>query len=471
MRGFIEFTTPDYLFGWLNLDVCARLDAFLAAVRRRESPRLMLFAPPRHGKSEIVSRKFPAYALGRYPDLSIMATSYGADLSSRINRDVQRLIDEPGYQTLFPETWLAGTPGRSSPGTWARNNDIFEVVGHKGSYRSAGVGGGITGMGGEILLIDDPIKDAKEASSAVTRELIWDWYRQTFYTRRAPGAGIALIATRWHIDDLPGRLIDAMANAGEQWEIVSYPAIAEHDEPHRRAGEPLHPERYDLEALQATRTALGSYAWQALYQQRPIAREGGMFKRRWFEVVAAAPAVSYQIVRSWDLAATEAGGDYTVGVRMSRDQNGVFYVEHVERLQGSAFEVERTIMNYATSDGRGVTIRLPQDAGQAGKSQVKSYAALLAGWNLSIERETGSKEVRAASFAAQCEAGNVKLVAGPWHQAFFDEIANFPLSPHDDQVDAAVGAFTVLVDTPAMVISAEALRNAATPPPGRRFRR
>lgn len=175
--------TPEYQFGWFNRDVCNRLDAFLAAVVRRQGPRLMLFAPPRHGKSELVSRKFPAYAFGRYPDLSILATSYGADLSSRVNREVQRLIDEPRYSELFPETMLSGS-GRPTSGVWARNNDIFEVVGRRGSYRSAGVGGGITGMGGDILIVDDPVKDAAQANSEVYRQSVWDWATPRIVSQR-----------------------------------------------------------------------------------------------------------------------------------------------------------------------------------------------------------------------------------------------------------------------------------------------
>ena len=456
MEEFVAFTTPEYQFGWFNRDVCRRLDAFLAAVARRESPRLMLFAPPRSGKSELVSRKFPAYALGRYSNLSILATSYGSDLSSRINRDVQRLIDDPHYSILFPETVLSGSALRPPVvGTWSRNSDIFEIVGHKGSYRSAGVGGGITGMGGDILIIDDPVKDAAQAASSVYRESVWDWYRATFYTRRAPGAGILLIATRWHLDDLPGRLLAAMENEGEHWDVASYQAIADDDEPHRKSGEALQPERYDLDALTATKAAIGSYTWESLYQQRPVAREGAMFKRHWFAEKIIHPErvpAGTRWVRHWDLAATaRKTAARTAGVKLGRTPSGGYVVGHVVTTQSEGNAVRELIQMQAVLDGRNIEISLPQDPGQAGKVQARDFVAMLAGWNVHAEPETGDKMTRAAPFAAQCEAGNVQIVAGGWNDLFFDELCNFPSGAFKDQVDASSGAFGRLTQPEAPV--------------------
>lgn len=198
--GFIYATCPYYLMGWVHEEVCAALDAFLLDVMEGRSPRLMITMPPRSGKSEIASRRFPAYALGRNPDLSIIATSYSADLASRMNRDVQRIIESEEYRAIFPGVHL---PGKNS--SQFRTSDFFEVEGHNGGYRSAGVGGGITGMGGNILLLDDVLKDRASADSPTIRQNIWDWYTSTLYTRLAPGGGIIVIQTRWHPvkDDTP----------------------------------------------------------------------------------------------------------------------------------------------------------------------------------------------------------------------------------------------------------------------------
>ena len=180
---------------------------------------------------------------------------------------------------------------------------------------------------------------------------------------------------------------------------------------------------------------------------RPAA--GEYFRRSWFPVVNAAPAEARRI-RGWDLAGglaeTGARPDWTAGVRLARDRDGIFYVEHVERLQGSANDVERAIRNLAQSDGTQVSIALPQDPGQAGKAQAQSLTRLLSGYRVKSRPVTGSKTVRAMPFSAQAEAGNVKLVAGPWNADFLSELENFPAGRHDDQVDAACEAFNALTD-------------------------
>ncbi len=165
LAGFVRATAPGYLMGWVHERICAELNVFLTAVATGESPRLMLCMPPRHGKSELASRRFPAYVFGRYPDMSIIGTSYSADLSSRLNRDVQRVMEQPEYQAIFPETRLSAKNIRAvASGNYLRNSDLFEIVDHRGTYRSAGVGG-ITGMGGDILIVDAPFKERAEADS------------------------------------------------------------------------------------------------------------------------------------------------------------------------------------------------------------------------------------------------------------------------------------------------------------------
>lgn len=251
LSNFVLETTPGYQMGWVHREICDELDGFLQDIADKKSPRLIICMPPRSGKSEIVSRSFPAYAFGLHPDMQIIATSYSADLTQRFSRDVQRKIDDPKYAEIFPETSLNSKNVKTTSfGSFIRTAELFEIVGHRGAYRAAGVGGGITGMGADILCIDDPVKDRRDANSATIREALWDWYTSTAYTRLSPGGGVIVMCTRWHMDDLVGRLLDRAASGeGEQWRVINYPAIAEHDEPHRKAGEALHPERYDLNAL------------------------------------------------------------------------------------------------------------------------------------------------------------------------------------------------------------------------------
>lgn len=265
-----------------------------------------------------------------------------------------------------------------------------------------------------------------------------------------PGAAIVLVLTRWHPDDLAGRLLDEMENGtGESWEVLSLPAIAEgpDDALHREIGEPLWPGVFGLNELEAIKKAIGPREWSALYQQQPTPGEGTLFKTGMFPVVEAARAGGV-IVRRWDLAATKQVGtrdpDWTVGVKMARYPDGHYCILDVARLRGDPQEVEASIRNTAAQDGRAVQIVLPQDPGQAGKSQADYFIRMLAGYRVRTERETGDKATRAAPFSSQANAGNVSLLRAPWNRVFLEELGQFPAGSHDDQVDAASGAFSAL---------------------------
>lgn len=442
LEDFIRFTYPNYDFGWFNEELAASLTQFVQDVVDGKQPRLMIFAPPRSGKSEQVSRRLPAWALGKHPDLQFIGASYSADLANRMSRDVQRIIEGDNYDQVFPDVKLP----QKGDTNHTRTQDLFEIVGHKGAYRAAGVGGGITGMGADIGVIDDPVKDAKEANSKTYRDSVWEWYTTTFYTRLSPKSGILLCMTRWHEDDLAGRLLKAAESGdGDQWQVIDYPAIAEKDEQHRKEGEALHPERFPLSRLVKIMRAIGSRAWNALYQGRPTSKTGGIFLTDRLVTVDAIPAgVIIKRVRAWDFAATKDGGDYTVGVLMGEGSDDRFYILDVVRGQYSALDVESVLKATASRDGYKVEIRLPQDPGAAGKAQAQRQVGLLKGYNAKSERMTGDKVTRASAFAAQVEAGNVVLLRGSWNDAFINELNDFPLGKNDDQVDAAADAFNNL---------------------------
>lgn len=256
--------------------------------------------------------------------------------------------------------------------------------------------------------------------------------------------GLVSHNTRWHEDDLAGRIL--ASEDGPNWTVVSLPALAEDNDPLGRApGAALWSARFDEVDLERIRTVLGTQSFTALYQQRPTALEGGLFKRAWFDIVQAVPSAA-QRVRYWDKAGTDAGGDYTAGALIAMDGDGVFYVENVVRGQWSALERERIIRQTAELDGRNVPIWVEQEPGSGGKESAQATVRALAGWNVYAERVTGDKLTRAQPFAAQCEARNVKVVKGGWNAAFLDELTMFPNGRHDDQVDAAAGAFNMLVD-------------------------
>ena len=431
---FTLHTKPDYLLGWVHKEVCHELDRFLQDVADKKSPRLIITMPPRSGKSELVSRRFPAFALGRNPELQIIATSYSSDLSQRFNRDVQRVIDDEKYFDLFPNTRLSNSRVRTdSRGSYIRTSDLFEIVGHAGAYRSCGVGGGITGQGADILIIDDPIKDRAQAGSKTIRDSIWDWYTSTAYTRLSPGGGVIVMATRWHTDDLIGRLIQRMGE-GDTFRIVNYPAIAEHDELHRKAGEALHPERYPLSTLLQIQKTIGSRDWEALYQQHPVPDGGALFKLEWFRrwTATSLPPEFDHTLMSWDMTFKDSkNSDYVVGQVWGKKGPNFYLLDQV-RGQWDFVKTKEMVRVLAHKWPR-VVRKLVEDKanGSAVISELKSTVS-----GFVPITPTESKEARASSVTPYFEAGNVFIPedsAAPWVPHYVSELLEFPAGSHDDQ--------------------------------------
>lgn len=461
LRMFVCVSMPAYRMGWVHKKICAELDAFLAAVVARKSPRLMLALPPRHGKSELASRRFPAYVLGRYPDMSIIGTSYGADLASRMNRDVQRIMETPIYAEMFPASSLSGKNVRTtSSGSYLRNSDIFEIVGHAGSYRSAGVGGGITGMGCDIAIVDDPFKSRAEADSPTVRNNVWEWYTSTLYTRLAPGGGVILIGTRWHMDDLSGRLLEAARmGAGDQWRVVNFPAIAEADEENRKAGEALHPERYPLEQLLAIKKAIGTRDWEALYQQHPTPDGGNIFKKEWLRYYTPSelPGSFDQVLLSWDMTFKEGDdNDFVVGQAWGRKGADKYLLDQIRGRMGftetlSAFKMLAARWPQASR-------KLVEDKAN-GPAVIDSLKHAVSG--IIPVNPDGSKTARAYAVTTAFEAGNVHIPAPAscsWAGEYVAELTQFPGAMHDDQVDATTQALRDMERRPGLNINPAILR-------------
>ena len=397
----------------------------LQRVTDGEIDRLMVFMPPRHGKSELVTVRYMAWRLLRQPTMRGIVAAYNQTLASRFSRSIRRIVGEQ----------MQLSDDRTAAHEW----DLPDG----GGLRAVGVGAGVTGFGGDLVVIDDPVKSRAEASSAAYRERVWDWYTNDLYTRLQPDAAMVLIMTRWHEDDLAGRLL---AREPERWTVINLPAEAEDGDPLGRAMcEPLNAEWFGREKLAEIRGTLGN-AYYALYQQRPQPLEGGLFKRDWFEIVDALPADAQVEARAryWDRAATAGGGDWTVGVRMARTRDGMYYVEDVVRGQWSPGERDRVMLQTAQMDGADVRIVIEQEPGAAGKDVIAHATRMLAGYSVKADRVTGSKELRAEPLAAQMQVGNVRVVRARWNADFVDELLAFPTGAHDDQVDAAAGAFQAL---------------------------
>lgn len=303
LLSFAQYTNPAY-------EAAPHHELIAEALERVEqglTKRLMIAMPPRHGKSELASRRFPSYYMGRNVDKQIIAASYNSDLANDFGREVRNIVDSPEFGMLF-DVKLA--QDSKAANRWHTNAG--------GMYVAAGVGTAITGRGADILLIDDPFKDRQEADSELQRERVWDWYTSTAYTRLMPGGAIIVINTRWHDDDLSGRLLQEQETGGDKWEVLSLPAIS-------TKGEALWPAWYPLERLEQIKGVLPARDWNSLYQQNPIPDDGDYFKTDWFGEYDELPKL-LNIYGASDYAVTDDGGDFTEHGIFGVDQNANIYV-------------------------------------------------------------------------------------------------------------------------------------------------
>jgi predicted phage terminase large subunit-like protein len=450
LLSFIQYTNPDYSANWHHKLICKRLDEFM---RDPDKSRLMVFVGPRRGKSEIVSRRFPAYFFGHNPDAQIIATSYGADLAQRMNRDVQRVIDSPQYQELFPETQLSGKNVKtSSLGNYVRTSDLFEIVGRKGAYRSAGVGGGITGQGADLALIDDPLKDMAEAMSATRKQVIWDWYTSTLYTRLSKVGKVVIILTRWAEDDLAGRLLKEAKTNGEadQWDILCFPEeydpdhpYADPDDPRTEKGEILWPEWFPEEKVKKTKASVGSKVWGSLFQQSPAPDGGAIFKSQWFQYFKEPPEFEY-ICSSWDCAFKDsASSDFVAGGVWGVAGANKYLIYLIRERLSFVDTVKEMLRVHNMFPNQRFMLVEDKANGPAVVSTLKNKIPALITYS-----PKESKESRANAVSPQYEAGNIWLPDKYYEpnrsrhawcmkhlDDYIEEHKNFPFGGNDDTVD------------------------------------
>lgn len=456
--NFTCYTFPEFEVNWHHREMCRVLNRFIAG----EFKRLIVCQPPRTGKSELVSRRLPAYLLGKNPDMKIVAASYSASLASAMNRDVQRIIDSEKYRELFPDTVLprtmvvAKTEEEKRIGGYIRNSSLFEIVGRRGAYRSAGVGGGVTGSGGDYLIIDDPCKNREEADSPVYRQRVWDWYRSTLYTRQEKDARILVTVTRWHEDDLVGRLLNLAREEPEadQWAVVSLPMVCEGagsgmiTDP-RPLGEPLWPNKYPASQIPAMKASAGSRDWAALHQQRPAPEDGLIVKKEWWRYYTKLPEAFEQIIQAWDL--TFSGGpasDFVVGVVLGRKGANIYLLDMV-RGRLSFTESLNAISALSKRWPRAEAKYVEQAAN--GHALIDTLRDRVSG--LIAVKPLGSKVARANAVAPRIEAGNVHLPdksIAPWTVDVVNEWTSFPAGANDDIVDAMSHGIAKLAQIPTM---------------------
>ncbi|RJQ26417.1 hypothetical protein C4577_03635 [Candidatus Parcubacteria bacterium] len=445
---FTRYTFPTYIAEPAHELIASKLDDVING----RIKRLMISIPPQHGKSELASVRMPAFWLGKRPDDPIILCSYGASLAESKSRQARQVVESREYNLLFQ-----GASTRKD----SRSISEWQINQGRGYLVAAGVSGPITGKGCMLGIIDDPLKDWQEAQSQTIRDACWDWYRTTFLTRVWEAGAIIVIQTRWHEDDLAGRLIKEQPG---KWEVLRLPAIAETqnerdendeflglsrgnvDPLGRSPGDPLCPRRYSLEALESLRNAVGPSGFAALYQGVPRATEGNQFHRNWFQLTESVPYEAKR-VRAWDKAGTKGEGDYTVGALVAMHE-GKFYVEDIVRGRWLAGERDKIMRTTAEQDAtrykNKVVIWVEQEPGSGGKDSAQSSIQLLAGFPVYVDKVSGPKEVRANPFAAQGFAMNVYMKRGPWNTDLLNEFLAFPNGKHDDIVDAVCMAFNKL---------------------------
>jgi predicted phage terminase large subunit-like protein len=407
----------------------------LMRVFNGECKRLIINVPPRYSKTELAVVNFVAWAMGKVPDSEFIHASYSAQLAANNSAQIRSMVQHEDYQRIFPDCAL-DSDARSH---WTTTKG--------GVMYAAGAGGTITGFGagkhrdgfGGCILIDDPHK-ADEARSDVIRENVIDWFQNTLESRRnSPDTPIVLIMQRLHERDLAGWLLNG--GNGEEWDHVCLPAIQDD-------GSALWEDKHKIEDLRRMEQA-APYVFAGQYMQSPAPAEGGLFKPDQLQVIDALPAQQITWVRGWDLASTTTG-DYTAGVKLGKLPDGRFIIANVVRIRVGPDERDAAITNTAAVDGFNVKISIPQDPGQAGKTQVLYLTRALSGYRVTSSPESGDKVTRAEPVAAQVNIGNVMMLRGEWNEQLKDEMRMFPNGANDDQVDGLSRAFGELIGNQAM---------------------
>jgi predicted phage terminase large subunit-like protein len=418
--AFTEWTFPKYLAGPSHRIIAEQLER----VERGEIDRLMLLVPPRHGKSELASRRFPAYYLGRHPNRQFISASASAMLAEEFGRDVRNTIASEDYAQVF-DTRLA--EDSQAKGRWN--------TAQGGSYYAIGRDSQVMGKGAHVLLIDDPFAHMAEAQSELIRKSVWNWYTGTLYNRLEDHGAIILINHRMHDADLSGMLLQQQAAGGDKWEVVELKAIDD-------AGNALWPEKYPIEALERIKrniSVVSTRDWTALYQQNPVPDEGDYFKSEWIKPTDIMPAQNtLRVYGGSDYAVTSDGGDYTVHCVLGVDPDDRLYLLDLWRKQASSNEwieswcdlvLKWKPMEWAEEQGQirsGVGPFLERRAREKKAYCVRSQFPT-----------RGDKAVRAQSIRGRMASSGLYVSSSvPWRADFESELLRFPAGVHDDQVDA-----------------------------------
>ncbi len=411
----------------------------LMGVERGDKDRVCVNIPPRHGKSQLVSIFFPAWYLGRNPDKKVMMVSHTTDLAVDFGRKVRNLISDPKFQAIFPTVQLA--KDSKSAGRWNTNQG--------GEYYACGVGSALAGRGAHLLLVDDPHSEQDVINgNFIVFEKAYEWYTFGARTRLMPGGSVAIIQTRWHMDDLTGRVVKDMKNneRSDQFEVVEFPAILEIENDTGEITEkPLWPEFFDLEALGRTKASMPTYQWNAQYQQQPTAEEAAVVKREWWRIWESenAPACEY-IIMSLDSAAEKHNrADFTAlttwGVFLNEEEgayNIILLNSIKKRLEFPELK-EMALEEYQDWEPDAFIVE-KKSSGTALYQEMRRMGLPVS--EFTPHRGSGDKLARLNSVSDIVQSGLVWVPQTRWGEEVIEEIAGFPFMSNDDLVDSTVMA-------------------------------
>lgn len=405
------------------------LDDLLQQVAEGKLKRLIVTMPPRHGKSERVSKKFPAWFLGNHPTEEVIIASYSIDLA----RDFSRIARD----TFMRHTEVFG----QQVDTRNQSAESWGISGHRGRLTAAGVGGGITGKGAAVAIVDDGLRNYQDAQSQTIRDTLWHWYKSTLYTRLTPTGAVIVVMTRWHEDDLIGRLLEEErlqledgTHVGERWTVVNFPAIAEEDNDRlgRFIGDPLWPEfGFDHESLGKIKSDIGSFMFAALYQQRPAPAEGNLMKRDWWRYYDTLPPMATMLI-SVDAAFKDSDTSDFVVIQVWGKTNADMYLIDQVRARMNFLATCNAIRTMTFKYPK-AHIKLIEDKAN-GSAIIQTLQKEMSGI-IPVNPE-GGKVTRVNAVSAAIESGNVYLPRTSWISDFVEECASFPSARWDDQVDA-----------------------------------
>lgn len=432
---------PKYQLEWFHAEIARKLEQGYYRVQQGESVRLMITMPPRNGKSDTSTQKFPSWVLGKDPSLPIMVSSYSDDLATDFGMLTRNIMTSDAYGAMFDTKLRADAKAK---GKW--------ITSGGGSYTAVGVGGALTGRGFKIGIIDDPFKNREEANSPIVRESRYNWYRSTFYTRAEGASMIVFIMTRWHEDDLAGKVLKdsqeakARGEPYDDWEVIEFKAIATEDDEHRKEGQPLWPAKFPLSQLLTIKSTIGSFEFSALYQQTPVDEENRKFKQTWFKY---RPYEEVQNLQTYNIMTIDprgkddvkTGTDF-IGITVNfidPDNNWNFMSERVKL--GATQLIDLMFTNWSRYHLHKIGIednQFTQGLMVSIRNEMKLRGVYM---NIELMKHGGQqKELRIETLVPRYENGQIfHLTHGGQNQCvdLEDELKFFPKAANDDASDSA----------------------------------